>query len=450
MDISDFAMDFFSLKGKNALVTGGNTGLGQAFALALAKAGANVFVPSIMDDDGVTGPLVQAEGGRYAFLKADITKPGVPAEVVAACVDRLGSLDILVNSAGVCPLASVLEFGRPQWDATVAVNLTAAFEMAYEAAKVFMPQPRRQDHQHLLAVLVPGRPLVVGLRGHQARPGRLHQGLRRRARRVRHPGQRHRPRLLRHRDHHGHAQRPRDQPARAGPHPRRALGRARGPHGRHRVPGQPRLGLRERPRAGGRRRLPGALGRRTRHGGQVPHRHRQRHPELQGRHLRPRRHHRLRGEAHASPHGAPGARLRRPPRRRPVGVHRPRESRGDDEVPGRPRRHRRRRPVHHPLLQGLSQGGRHAARARHELDGHARVPAVAAGRPGAGLGDHVVRLHDAPLHRAVPRQRRQQRRSCSGRSTRTPGSGTRRCSRSSTCARSCSSSCRCRATSPAT
>ena len=139
-DISDFALDFFSLEGKNAIVTGGNTGLGQAFTLALAKAGANVFAPSIVDDDGVTGELVAAAGGRYESLTADITAPGVPAEIVAACVDRLGSLDILVNSAGICPLASVLEFGRAQWDATVAVNLTAAFETAYEAAKVMIPQ----------------------------------------------------------------------------------------------------------------------------------------------------------------------------------------------------------------------------------------------------------------------------------------------------------------------
>jgi NAD(P)-dependent dehydrogenase (short-subunit alcohol dehydrogenase family) len=93
-----------------------------------------------MDDDGSTGPLVEAAGGRYGFLKADITKSGAPAEVIAACVDRLGSLDILVNSAGICPLAGVLDFGREQWDATVAVNLTAAFEMAYEAAKVMIPQ----------------------------------------------------------------------------------------------------------------------------------------------------------------------------------------------------------------------------------------------------------------------------------------------------------------------
>ena len=140
MDIRDFALEFFSLKGKNAIVTGGNTGLGQAFTLALAKAGANVFVPSVMDDDGKTGPMVSATGGRYEYLKSDITAPGAPAKIIDACVQRFGSLDILVNSAGICPMAEVLEFGRPQWDATVAVNLTAAFEMSYEAAKRMIPQ----------------------------------------------------------------------------------------------------------------------------------------------------------------------------------------------------------------------------------------------------------------------------------------------------------------------
>lgn len=140
MDIRDFSLDFFSLKGQNAIVTGGNTGLGQAFTLALAKAGANVFVPSVMDDDGSTGPMVNAAGGRYEFMKADITAPGAPALIIDTCITRLGSLDILVNSAGICPMAEVLEFGRPQWDATVAVNLTAAFEMSYEASKRMVPQ----------------------------------------------------------------------------------------------------------------------------------------------------------------------------------------------------------------------------------------------------------------------------------------------------------------------
>lgn len=140
MDIRDFRMDLFSLAGRNAVVTGGNTGLGQAFSLALAKGGANVFVPSLADDDGTTRSLIEGEGVRYEFVEADITRPGVPAGVVGACVERLGSIDILVNSAGICPLGEVLEFGREKWDPTVAVNLTAAFEMSHESARHMVPQ----------------------------------------------------------------------------------------------------------------------------------------------------------------------------------------------------------------------------------------------------------------------------------------------------------------------
>ncbi len=140
MGIGDFSMDFFSLAGRRAIVTGGNTGLGRAFSLALARAGADVFVPSVMADDGETARLVAAAGRRYEYLEADITAPGAAARVVATCVEKLGGLDILVNSAGVCPIAGVEDFGREQWDATVAVNLTAAFELGYEAAKRMIPQ----------------------------------------------------------------------------------------------------------------------------------------------------------------------------------------------------------------------------------------------------------------------------------------------------------------------
>ena len=140
MNITDFSMDFFSLAGRKAIVTGGNTGLGQAFTLARASAGAEVLVPSMMDDDGTTAPLVTAAGSRYEYLKIDLTVPGSAAKVIDTCVDRFGGIDILVNSAGICPLAEVLDFGRPQWDATVAVNLTAAFELSYEAAKRMIPQ----------------------------------------------------------------------------------------------------------------------------------------------------------------------------------------------------------------------------------------------------------------------------------------------------------------------
>jgi NAD(P)-dependent dehydrogenase (short-subunit alcohol dehydrogenase family) len=140
MDISEFGLNFFDLAGKNAIVTGGNTGLGQAFSLALAKGGANVFVPSLADDDGSTRRLIEDAGVRYEFMEADITADGVPRQIVDECVRRLGSIDILINSAGICPLAEVLDFDRKPWDATVAVNLTAAFEMSHEVAKYMIPQ----------------------------------------------------------------------------------------------------------------------------------------------------------------------------------------------------------------------------------------------------------------------------------------------------------------------
>ena len=140
MSITNFGMNYFDLTGRNAVVTGGNTGLGQAFALALATAGANVMVPSLLDDDGTTRSIIESTGAHYEFMQADITQPGVPASIVDHCVSRFGSIDILINSAGICPLGEVLEFGRDKWDATVAVNLNAAFEMSFEAAKKMVPQ----------------------------------------------------------------------------------------------------------------------------------------------------------------------------------------------------------------------------------------------------------------------------------------------------------------------
>ena len=140
MDIGDFTLDAFSLAGRRALVTGGNTGLGQAFTVALARAGADVFAVGLLDDGGETRRLVEDGGRTYAETRADLTQPGVPGDVVAQCVDALGGLDVLVNSAGICLLADVDDFDRSQWDPMVAVNLTAAFEMAREASRVMTAQ----------------------------------------------------------------------------------------------------------------------------------------------------------------------------------------------------------------------------------------------------------------------------------------------------------------------
>lgn len=141
MEMRDFNLDWFSIKGKNAVITGGNGGLGQAFTLALAKAGANIFIPSITDDDGTTKKLVEEVGVKYEFLKIDITEDGAAKKAVETCVERLGSIDILVNCAGICiNEPDVLKYGRQQWDKMVAVNLTAVFDISHEAAKYMIPQ----------------------------------------------------------------------------------------------------------------------------------------------------------------------------------------------------------------------------------------------------------------------------------------------------------------------
>jgi NAD(P)-dependent dehydrogenase (short-subunit alcohol dehydrogenase family) len=140
MDIADFSLDLFSLAGRNALVTGGNTGLGRAFSVALGRAGADVFAVGLAEDDGSTRALIEATGRRFEFMVADVTQPGVPAAITQRCVQTLGSVDILVNSAGIALLSDVAEFGRDQWDPMVSVNLTAAFELAHEASRFMIEQ----------------------------------------------------------------------------------------------------------------------------------------------------------------------------------------------------------------------------------------------------------------------------------------------------------------------
>jgi len=76
----------------------------------------------------------------YAFMLADITEKGVPKKIIEACVRDFGSVDILVNCAGICKLATVEEFGRDEWDPMISVNLTAAFELSFEAAHKMIAQ----------------------------------------------------------------------------------------------------------------------------------------------------------------------------------------------------------------------------------------------------------------------------------------------------------------------
>ncbi len=132
--LTDFSLDWFSLAGRVALVTGGNSGLGRAFTVALSAAGADVCVPTLLDDGGTTRGLVEGAGRRYVELHQDLTADGAPDAVVAACHEALGGPDVLVNCAGLNRLARWQEFGRAQWDPMVELNLSVPFAMTRAAA----------------------------------------------------------------------------------------------------------------------------------------------------------------------------------------------------------------------------------------------------------------------------------------------------------------------------
>ena len=69
--IKEFSLDFFSLKGKVAIITGANQGLGMAYATAYAKAGADLYIPHYVEDVSEIKALIEAEGRRVVFLRGD-------------------------------------------------------------------------------------------------------------------------------------------------------------------------------------------------------------------------------------------------------------------------------------------------------------------------------------------------------------------------------------------
>jgi NAD(P)-dependent dehydrogenase (short-subunit alcohol dehydrogenase family) len=137
---SNFIQNTFSLQGKNALVTGGNSGLGHSFAKALALAGANIFIPSLSEDTHNVVAEFESYGVKCSYINIDISKKGSANKILSTMVKEFSSIDILVNNAGICRINDVSKFGRDDWDPMVDVNLTAAFELIHETAKFMISQ----------------------------------------------------------------------------------------------------------------------------------------------------------------------------------------------------------------------------------------------------------------------------------------------------------------------
>ena len=122
--------DPFRLDGKVALVTGANTGIGQAIAVAMARAGAGVIAAG-RSPVTATLDLIAAEGLKATGLSLALDAPAEAAQALLT----LGPLDILVNNAGVIRRADSTDFSEADWDAVIDVNLKAVFFLSQAFAR---------------------------------------------------------------------------------------------------------------------------------------------------------------------------------------------------------------------------------------------------------------------------------------------------------------------------
>jgi 2-deoxy-D-gluconate 3-dehydrogenase len=129
----------FSLQGRVALVTGASRGLGAAYAVALAEAGADLAVHDLRPVDE-TCQRVRALGRRTLALAGDITDPATPARLVREALAGLGALDIVVNNAGTIRRAPAAETSDQDWLAVLDVNLGAVFRMCRAAGCQMLAQ----------------------------------------------------------------------------------------------------------------------------------------------------------------------------------------------------------------------------------------------------------------------------------------------------------------------
>lgn len=131
----------FSLEGQVALVTGANTGLGQAIALGLAAAGADIVAVG-RSAPTETAAQVAALGRGLHAVPADLTSIAPIEGVVEETFRAMGRVDILVNNAGVIRRADSLDFSEADWDAVMDTNLKSAFFLAQAVARRWVAEGR--------------------------------------------------------------------------------------------------------------------------------------------------------------------------------------------------------------------------------------------------------------------------------------------------------------------
>lgn len=134
-------LDKFKLDGKVAIVTGGARGLGQAMAVALAEAGADIALVDILDMKE-TAESITGLGKKCVTLHADLSSNECIDSIVKTVTSKLGSIDILLNNAGIIRRAEFTEFTEKDWDDVMNINLRTVFFLSQAVVKVMLEQGR--------------------------------------------------------------------------------------------------------------------------------------------------------------------------------------------------------------------------------------------------------------------------------------------------------------------
>lgn len=132
------------LQGKTAIVTGGGASIGRTFSKAFATAGANVCIADIDENESrETVAEISSSGGTVFHIRTDVSRLEEVENMVAACRDRFGRIDILVNNAAIAsalPPRTLDELEVSEWDEIMAVNLRGPFLCAKIVSKVMAAQ----------------------------------------------------------------------------------------------------------------------------------------------------------------------------------------------------------------------------------------------------------------------------------------------------------------------
>lgn len=124
---------------KNAVVTGGARGIGKAIAIKLAESGINVVISDIMiDEANKTAEELRRFGVKAIALKTDVSDRESVNEMVSKTVEELGSLDFLINNAGITRDNLTIRMSEQEWDMVIGINLKGTFLCSQAAAKMMM------------------------------------------------------------------------------------------------------------------------------------------------------------------------------------------------------------------------------------------------------------------------------------------------------------------------